>query len=144
MRMKVQARAGLISAVAALCMALAPAALAAKRGSGGSTSSSITGPVLISDANGNGLPNWGDSVTFNVSTTATTQPFVRLNCYQNGTWAYTSTVGYYPSYPWDQYFTLMSGDWTSGAADCTATLYSVNNKTLKETDLATLSFHVYA
>jgi hypothetical protein len=91
-----------------------------------------------------GLPHYGQSVTFSVSTTATDRPFVLLDCYQNGAWVYTSTVGYFPSYPWDQFFTLTSGNWTGGAANCTATLESISNKTLKETNLATLSFPVYA
>jgi hypothetical protein len=69
---------------------------------------------------------------------------VRLNCFQNGVWVYTSTVGYFPSYPWWQYFTLSSAQWTSGAADCTATLYYLSGARNKETDLATLGFHVYA
>src|ERR1700747_2790562 len=40
--------------------------------------------VMVTDNNGNGLPNYGDIITFNVQTNATVQPFVGLNCYQNG------------------------------------------------------------
>ncbi len=32
---------------------------------GGGGTGSLTGPVMVYDANGNGLPNYGDSVTFN-------------------------------------------------------------------------------
>src|SRR5260221_1945162 len=63
-------------------------ALAAK-GGGGKPGGGTGGTggltlVMLTDANGNGLPNWGDTVTFNVSTTATTQPNVDLKCSQNG------------------------------------------------------------
>jgi hypothetical protein len=134
-----------VFALAAVLLATAvasPAALAKPGPGGGSASGSSLTLVLMNSSDG--LAHFGQNVTFNVSTAATTQPFVRLNCYQSGSWVYTSTVGYFPTYPWDQYFTLQSGNWTSGAGDCTATLYSVNGKTQKETDLATLSFHVYA
>ena len=46
--------------------------------------SSINLAPLVYDANGNGLPNHGDVLLFNVSTTATTEPWVNLRCYQNG------------------------------------------------------------
>ena len=122
----------------ALSLVLAPAALA--KGPGGGSSPGLT-LVLMNSTDG--LAHYGQNVTFRISTTATTQPWVRLNCYQNGAWVYTSTVGYFPSYPWDQYFTLSSGNWTSGAGDCTATLFAVG-KGSREQDLASLSFHVYA
>ena len=65
-----------------LALALVPAAVAAKGGSGGgkpsggsgSSSLSLADP-LVHDANGNGLPNRSDVVTFTVSTTAG-QPYV--------------------------------------------------------------------
>ena len=78
-----------VLSLAVLALALVPAAgLAAKGGAAGAgggwrrrkarrrrhrrarhTSAS---PPMVYDANGNGLPNSGDTVTFNVSTTATT------------------------------------------------------------------------
>jgi hypothetical protein len=54
--------------------------------------------------------------------------------------------GFYPGDPWapgDQMFDLQSSAWTSGAADCTATLFYINRK-LQQVDLASLSFHVGA
>jgi hypothetical protein len=129
-----------VTAALAAVLIFVPAALGKGPGGGAGSSSSLS-LVLMNSTDG--LPHHGQDVTFNVSTTAT-QPFVRLDCYQNGVWVYTSTVGYFPSYPWEQYFALTSGDWTSGAADCTATLYSVSSKTQKESDLGSLSFHVYA
>ncbi len=91
-----------VLSLAVLALALVPAAgLAAKGGNagahgggggggkpvgGGSTGGgtiSLAQP-LVYDANGNGLPNVGDVVMFDVSTTATDQPFVNLKCFQNG------------------------------------------------------------
>src|SRR4051794_13868368 len=111
------AKLALIGLVTAGAMALAPAAYAAKptggsggkHGGGGSTGGSGTiSLVMVSDQNADGLPNWNDSVRFNVSTTATTEPHVSLQCFQGGTLVYTSQTGYYDSYPWPwtQTFTL--------------------------------------
>src|SRR5436190_21777997 len=70
-----------------LALVLVPAALAAKGGGGGNTgtggNSSITGPFMVADTGTSGL-SFGDTVTFNVSTTATSQPYVNVLCYQNG------------------------------------------------------------
>jgi hypothetical protein len=128
--------------VLAAALVLAPAALAKGPSGGGANSGSSLSLVLMNSSDG--LPHWDQNVTFNVSTAATSTPFVRLNCSQNGVWVYTSTVGYFPSYPWWQYFTLSNGQWTNGAADCTATLYYVSGTHNRETDLAKLGFHVYA
>ena len=141
-----------VLSLAVLALALVPAAgLAAKGGGaggggggkpgggggkpgGGSGSSSLT-LVMVSDANGNGSPNWGDMITFNVSSTSTT-PFVSVRCYQGGTLVYAADAGFYDSYPWPgaRLMPLSSPSWTSGAADCTTT---VNGS-------PSLSFHVDA
>jgi hypothetical protein len=110
-------------------------------GGGGSTSGGTLAVVMVSDQNGDGSPNWNDQVTFDVSTTATDKPWVKLNCYQAGTWVSTSTAGFFEAYPWAPNFTLASGGWTSGAGDCTATLYLVTSNGRSKT-LATLGFHV--
>jgi hypothetical protein len=133
---------GLISAVAALCLALAPAALGAK-GGGASTggTSSISAPRLVNDTNGNGLRNWGDTVVFDVSTTATDQPFVNVQCVQNGALVYNSWNGYFDgALNRTRNFGFSSPSWKSGAADCVAYLdmYSHN----KWNTLASTSFHV--
>ena len=50
--------------------------------------------------------------------------------------------GYFPgAMPWDQFFILRNTTWSSGAADCTAKLYTVNSRGTSVT-LATMSFHV--
>jgi len=96
--------------------------------------------VMVTDANGNAAPNWGDQVTFNVSTTATSEPHVDLTCSQNGVVVLGATTGFYASYPWPwtQIMTLSSPNWTAGAADCTATLYYFSGS--RNTVLSTLKF----
>jgi hypothetical protein len=130
-----------------LGLVLVPAALAGKGanggggkpGGGGSSSVSL---VLLDSTDG--LPHYGQQVTFAVSTTATDRPFVSLNCYQNGVWVYSDSAGFFPDYPWSKIFILAtSSTWTSGAGDCTATLYMTKDGR-RSTTLATLNFHVYA
>jgi hypothetical protein len=106
-------------------------------GSGGGTSSLSL--VMLTDKNSDGLPNWGDTVTFNVSTTATTQPWVNLNCYRSGTLVFQSWMGFFDGSISYRYVTLSSGAWTGGAADCTAWL---DNAQLAH--LTSISFHVNA
>jgi hypothetical protein len=136
------AQAAIIVLVAAL--ALAPAARGGKPVEpprGGGTSSSLTLVLLNST---DGIPHWGQKVTFNVSTTATTKPLVKLQCFQGGVRVYTGSAGFYPGYPWPwaQTFTLASGAWTGGAASCTASLYYYNGR--RYITLKTLSFSVAA
>lgn len=143
------ARIALAAAALALALALVPVALAGKggKGGGGGTtsggSSSLT-LAMVNDLNGNGTPNWGDTITFNVSTTATTSPELKLTCYQGGVAVYWTQTAYYAGYPfpWTQIMTLKSGMWTGGAADCTAVLYYSSGK--KTVTLTTLGFHVDA
>jgi hypothetical protein len=126
-----------------LALALVPAALAKGKPGGGSTSGSSTISLapLVYDANGNGLPNYGDIVVFNVSTTATTQPFVNLQCFQNGALVESSTNGYFVgSFNPTGDFGLNSPAWHGGAADCTAWLEVLTNQGFKH--LGSTSFHV--
>jgi hypothetical protein len=118
-------------------------AMAAKWGGhtrGGSGSISL---VLVNSSDS--LAHYGDQVTFDVSTTATDKPSVKLTCFQGGVSVYRASAGFYPDYPWAwaQTFTLASSAWTGGAADCTADLYYVTSKGAFAT-LTTLSFPVYA
>ena len=111
-------------------------------GGGGGGTGSLTGPVMVYDANGNSLPNYGDSVTFNVSTSATDNPQVSLKCYQTGVLVLDGSAGFGANDPWAwaQIFTLATAAWTSGAANCTATLYYYNGHGFST--LATLGFQV--
>lgn len=109
---------------------------------GGGNSTSSLALVLVNSTDG--VPHWGQTVTFHVSTTATSQPNVSLNCSQNGTLVYSAVSGFYASYPWPgtQNFVLSSPSWTSGAASCTAKLYYFGGK--KTVTLTTLNFAVQA
>jgi hypothetical protein len=140
---KLPMRFALIAAVGALCLALAPAALAAKGAAGGKPGTGGTGSVSLVLMNStDGLPHYGQQVTFSVSTTATDRPYVNLDCTQGGTVVYSNQVGYYPSYPWVQYFTLSSSYWTGGNASCKATLEYWNGRSWSS--LTSISFQVYA
>jgi hypothetical protein len=141
-----------LAAAALLTVGVASApAFAAKGGSGKPTSGSTSGSSLslhnplVNDLNGDGLPNWGDTVTFDVSTTATTGPYVDLACTQNGAVVLGATAGFFDSYlwPWTRDMTLSTQSWTGGAADCTATLYYFGSRG-KKVVLSTLTFHANA
>jgi len=90
------------------------------------------------------VPHYGQQITFKVTTAATTEPHVNLKCSQSGAVVYTTTTGYYATYPWPwtQTMTLSSSAWTGGAADCTATLYYFSGK--RTITLLTMSFPVAA
>jgi hypothetical protein len=112
-------------------------------GGGGSTTggSATATVVMVTDLNGNGAPNWGDTIRFNVTTTVT-EPNVNLYCYQNGSLVYGATTGYYASYPWPwtQNMTLSSPTWVGGAASCTATISYYSGST--STTIGSTSFSV--
>lgn len=112
--------------------------------SGGNGSIVLNLPPSV-DNNGDGQPNYGDSVNFKVSTTATDQPFVNLICYQNGVLVLNGWSGYFQnSLNWPNIdFGLGSGAWQSGAADCTAYLdyYTSHGRVITVTST---SFHVNA
>ena len=106
----------------------------------GSSSSSSVSLVLLDAASS--TATFGDQVTFSVSTSVSTK-WVVANCYQGGRVVYSETRGFFPSYPWGQTFTLgPTGYWTSGAADCTAELFTTSRK--GNVTLATSSFTVDA
>ena len=116
--------------------------LAAK--GGGHKPAAGTGTLSLVVLNStDGVPHWGQQVTFKASTTATTEPHVGLRCSQNGVVVYSAQSGYYASYPWPwtQVMTLSSAAWTSGSADCVASLYYFSGS--NSVTLATLSFTAY-
>ncbi len=143
---------GGLMVVAVLLLAFSGVASAAKgtggaggggKPSGGTTgSSTISQPVLVTDQGTLGVSS-GDSVTFNVSTTATTTPWVDLQCFQNGVLVYNSWKGFWDGSidpTWN--FGLASTAWQSGAADCVANLDTNTRQGMKL--LASTSFHVDA
>jgi hypothetical protein len=142
---------GIVLVVAVTFIALngssTPSTVAAKaensvgKPSGTSGSSSLSLVLLNST---DGLPHWGQNVTFTISTSATTEPYVSLDCYQNGALVYGAMAGFFPSYPWpgSQIFPLASPSWSGGAASCTAKLYYFNGR--KNITLTSLNIPVHA
>jgi hypothetical protein len=115
----------------------------ASKGSKTSGASSTLQLVVMNSSDGQA--HWNGQITFHVSTTATSRPYVQVDGSQNGAVVYSASAGYFPDYPWpaDQVMTLSSTRWTGGAADCSARLYMVASGG-KQRTLTTLNFHVYA
>jgi hypothetical protein len=137
----------LAAVVLVLSLALVPAAFAGKSGGshgGGGGGSSSLSLVLSTDVNSNGVPNWGDTITYNVSTTATGGPQVSTQCFQNGALVLQENGAFYDGNPFAymDWVQLESGMWTGGAADCNAKMYYSSGK--RTITLATISFHVDA
>lgn len=133
-----------VAVVVALVLTGTPAGAA--KGGGGKPAGSATSTIQLKVLTGtDSVPNWGEEVTFVVSTTATSAPYVDLVCSQSATVVYSATTGYFASYPWPwtQTMTLSSQMWTGGNASCVATLYTFNSRA-KKTTLATLPFTAYA
>jgi hypothetical protein len=129
-------------ALVALFGAVAPTVSAKGKPNGGSTTGSSLSLVPLDSTDGE--VHYQQQVTFDVSTTVTAYPQVRVDCMQSGVQVYSASAGFYPSYPWpwERNFTLASSWWTGGAADCNAELYYWNGR--RFTTLAAMSFHVYA
>jgi hypothetical protein len=154
-RKPTQVRAAIV--VALLALLVAPAALAGKPSGGGGgggggckhcapsyTGSFVgTNPVMVSDANGNGAPNYGDQITFKVTSNATYYD-VELDCSQGGPMVFQQVVGFGLGWAWSQNYTLKSAAWTGGAANCTAVLFSSNADGSNRQNLASLNFAVGA
>jgi hypothetical protein len=93
-----------------------------KHGSGGTATGSLA-LAMVDDANGNGAPNWADTITFQV-TSSLASPYVSVTCTQNGSLVYSASAGFYADFPWPgaQNMPLSSPSWTGGAASCKAVL----------------------
>jgi hypothetical protein len=105
-------------------------------GGGGSTTGSGTVTMAMVDP-ADTTANWGDWVTFTVSTTSTDQPWVNLKCFKNGTLVAEGWNGYFEGSLTGRNFGLYSPQWTGGEADCTAYLTTPQWAILDST-----SFHV--
>jgi hypothetical protein len=88
------------------------------------------------------VANYGDTVTYTVSSSATSAPSVKTTCSQNGVAVLWATASFYAGNPFAymDYVALQSGMWTGGAADCTAVMYYSSGK--RTVTLATLNYHV--
>lgn len=135
---KLPIRFAIAAGVVALCLAFVPTALAGKRPGGGKPRGGTGTISLVLVNSTDGLAHYGQTVTFDISTTATDEPWVNLKCYQNGTLVAEGWNGYFERSITGRNFGLYSPSWSGGAADCTARL-----TTPQRTELASTSFHVY-
>ena len=126
-------------------LVFAGAALAGKS----SGSSSIAGPYLVTASTDGAVtgaatitPSFGQTITFNVSTTETSNPFVNLKCYQGGVLVANGWSAFFPGGT-GQDFGLYSPMWKSGAANCRADLGMVTSNGRWKV-LASTSFAVNA
>ena len=97
--------------------------------------------------------HYGSQVTFNLKTSSQ-EPWVSVMCSQNGRAVYGQYWGFWTGYSPSSITSTMAADgvftlgstplWSSGAASCTATLYTVSAKNWKQTVLSTLPFTVSA
>jgi hypothetical protein len=158
------ARIAYVAAFVVLALTLVPVALAGKggggsggggttaggghKGGGGGTGTTYTGsfvgnnPLMVTDTGTAGV-SFGDAVTFSVTDTATYYG-VRVDCSQNGVQVWTQTEGFYVGWMWGTTYWLTGGSWTSGAATCTATLFSQNADGTNTQTQASMSFKVAA
>jgi hypothetical protein len=96
----------------------------------------ISGSVTLDQPS----PHYADIVTFSVKTTAPIS-LVNLACYQNGTLVVAAGgLAHHEAAYTSEPMGFQSQAYTSGAADCTATLRSYRNG--KFTELATAQFTV--
>src|SRR5262249_26006239 len=133
----------LVIALLALLLALAPMAIADKgggghRGGGGTTGGSGSLTMVLVTKTADGLPHWGNTITFTLNTTIT-QPWVNLQCFQKGALVAQGWDGFFDGSLTGRTFGLYSGQWTSGAAQCTAYLTTPQWAVVGST-----SFHVNA
>jgi hypothetical protein len=132
-------RLAVAAAAAALCLALAPTALGAKGAGGKGKPRGGTGTItLVLLDSTDGMAHYGQRVTFNVSTTATTEPWVNLRCYQNRALVAEGWEGFFEGALSDGVFGLYSAKWVGGDADCTAYLTKPDGTVITST-----SFHAY-
>src|SRR5262245_55066577 len=89
----------IVLAIAALSVVFTSSALAGKGGGGGGGKPPRGGGggsislVLLNSTDGQA--HYGQTVTFNVSTTATSEPWVNLKCYQSGVLVAEGWNGYF-------------------------------------------------
>ena len=119
-----------VLAIATILATIATGAALADKGGRSKGDSSISQPVIVSGSvteSIGSVPRYGDWITFDVSTTETTRPFVNLNCYQDGVLVAQGWAGFFDGALGSQKFGLYSPQWTGGAADCTADLDMYSN-----------------
>jgi hypothetical protein len=87
-------------------------------------------------------PTFGEQVTFAVSTTRTSYPWVQNRCWQSGTFVYEEWHGFWAGYYRDAVYTLgPTPSWVGGSADCEGRLIRQSSGCTMQT-LATTTYHV--
>jgi len=108
---------------------LAVPVFAAKGGGGKPSGGAGTGTLSLVLMDGATEAQFGNRVTFGVSTTATAYPYVHLKCSQGGTLVGEARQGFFPTAMGNQWFTLgPSPAWQGGSADCVAYLEKSTNR----------------
>jgi hypothetical protein len=131
-------RLAILASVMLLTASFSPSLFAQGKGKGKQSAASVYSIALeVVNDNGNNLPDYGESVKVNVSSTATS-PFVSISCYQGPNLVYAGG-----GLPASFAFQLASTAWTGGEAECTARVYTTIDGS-KTTTLGTLSFDVGA
>ena len=129
-----------LALVTVVAIVAGPATAGGRGGNGGGKGGRGTGTIsLVLLDSTDGLAHYNQWIRFDVSTTATTEPGVKLKCYQGGVLVAQGWEGYFERALSDGNFRLNSPMWTGGDADCTADL-----TTPQKAVLASTSFHVYA
>ena len=133
-------RKDIVATIAALVVACTVAGVA-----GATRPSSSLNLVVVGGPAGAAAvqPSYGDAITFEVSTTQTTQPNVHLRCYQGSAFVLDGWGAFWTGALVGQNFTLSSNYWTGGAAECTADLVAYDKRGRPQT-LASISFRVNA
>jgi len=118
------------SMITALTFGMVAGTAFAGKGGGGATTGgdTLTGPVMVFDRNASGAIDYGDDITFSVTTSAS-RAQVGLRCYQGTNFVYDGYVATYDSWLSAKYFTLSGSYWSSALdASCTARLFAYDRR----------------
>jgi hypothetical protein len=131
----------LLVLVASGVMAVLVTPALAGRSSSSVTLHPLSATAATASASASDAVAFGSQVTFDVSTNATSYPWVEVTCYQGKSLVYGATHGFFSSYFTAPVYTLGPTQlWSGGAASCTATLFSFDGA--KRKNLATTTFSV--
>ena len=125
-----------------LAVVVTGAALAAPGGKGGGANKSGSNLKLVLLNSTDGVPHWGQDITFEVSSSAA-EPNVNVRCYRAEDFVYDGWAAFWAGAWFGQTMTLSSQAWPDGEADCTARLVTFGSNG-RERTLKTMTFHVYA
>jgi hypothetical protein len=139
----------LVAAASLMTAALLVATAASAQPSGSSLQLVVVGGTSAVTGAASAQPQFGSQVTFKLQTSSD-QPWVSVVCSQNGRNVYGQYWAFFDGYAPALTDATANGGvftlgptplWSSGAASCTATLYTVA-KNHRQTVLATLGFAV--